>query len=54
MELEGPVPCSQESPTGPYPEPDKSSQLRYIIFKIHFNVIFLSKPMSPKLSLPFR
>jgi hypothetical protein len=36
MEPEGSLPCSQEAPAGPYPEPDQSSpyhpiSLRYIL-----------------------
>jgi hypothetical protein len=32
MESEGSLPCSQESSTGPYPEPDQSSSQRLILF----------------------
>jgi hypothetical protein len=32
MELEGSLPCSQESATGPYPEPDDSSPDHTILF----------------------
>jgi hypothetical protein len=30
---------SQEPSTGPYPEPDQSSQLHHILSKIHFIII---------------
>jgi hypothetical protein len=39
MEPEGSLPCSQEPSTGPYPEPDQSSQYDSILSKIHFNII---------------
>jgi hypothetical protein len=35
MEPEGSLPCSQESCTGSYPEPDQS-----YLYKIHFNISF--------------
>jgi hypothetical protein len=31
MEPEGSLPCSQESYTGPYPEPDQFSPYRHIL-----------------------
>jgi len=33
MELEGPLPCSQQPATGPYPEPDE--------FRPHIPKLFL-------------
>jgi hypothetical protein len=37
MELEGSLPCSQQSATGSYPEPDQSSPYYPSLSKIHFN-----------------
>jgi hypothetical protein len=31
MESESPLACSQEPPTGPYPEPDQSNQYKPIL-----------------------
>jgi hypothetical protein len=31
MEPEGSLPCSQEPPTGPYPEPDQSNPYHLIL-----------------------
>jgi hypothetical protein len=42
---------TQEATTAPYPEPDESSQHRHA-FKIHFNIIFLSKPCPLHSGLP--
>jgi hypothetical protein len=39
MELEGSVPCSQQSSTGPYPEPDQSSPYYSILSDIQLNII---------------
>jgi hypothetical protein len=41
MESGGPLPCSQEPSTGPYPEPDQSNPYHSILSKIHFNVVIL-------------
>jgi hypothetical protein len=53
MEPWGSLQCSQESATGPYPEPNESSlhNLHYIL-KIHLNIILPSTPMSYKSPLP--
>jgi hypothetical protein len=39
MEPEDLLSCSQEPPTGPYPEPDQSSPYHPILSKIHFSII---------------
>lgn len=39
-------PCSQEPAAGPYPEPEKSNPLLTYYFKINFNIIFASTPLS--------
>jgi hypothetical protein len=39
MEPEGSLPCSQQSATGSYPEPDQSSPYYLILSKIHFNTL---------------
>jgi hypothetical protein len=44
MDPESSLPCSQESSTGPYPEPDRASPYHLILSKIHFNIIH--PPMS--------
>jgi hypothetical protein len=39
IEPEGSLPCLQQSSTGPYPEPDRSSPYYPILSKIYFNII---------------
>jgi hypothetical protein len=39
MEPEGSISFLQESSTGPYLEPDRSSPYHRILSKIHFNII---------------
>jgi hypothetical protein len=46
MEAGGPLHCSQEPVTGPYPEPEESNSHLPIRFKIRFNIILSSTPMS--------
>ena len=46
------ITCSQEAITWPYPEPSNFS-LFITIFKIHFNIILPSLPMSSKWYLSF-
>jgi hypothetical protein len=48
MEPEGSLPFSQESSTGPHPEPDQSSSYHPILFQIHYNII-----LPPTLSSSF-
>jgi len=55
MEPEGSLPHLQVPATCPYPEPARSSAHPLIsLTKIHLNIIFPSKPGSPKWSLSFR
>jgi len=52
MEPECPLPQSQASATGPYPEPDQSSlSLPSHFLKIHFNIILPCAPKSSKWSI---
>jgi hypothetical protein len=39
METKFSLSCSQETTTGPYPEPDESSPHTPTLFNIHFNII---------------
>jgi len=55
MKPEGSLPCSQQSATGPYPEPDASnSQLSTLLPNTHCNTILPSKPRSSEWCFPFR
>lgn len=48
MEAGDSLPCSQEPARRSYPELDESNvHPQTLIFKIHFNIIFLFTPTSP-------
>jgi len=51
MEPEVSLPCSQETATGLYPEPDASIPHPHTILRIHFNTI-LSSVLGFPLHLP--
>lgn len=49
---EGTLPCTQQLPTWPYPQPDQSRRRPPIPFiKIHFNIILSSVPVFQVVSL---
>jgi hypothetical protein len=52
MEPEGSLPCSQETFTGPYPEPDRSSSYHPNVSKIHFHTAHPPTAWSPSFWLP--
>jgi hypothetical protein len=54
--IRGLIPCSQGSANRPYNDPDKFNPPRptHICFKIHFNIILSSTPVSPYWTLCFR
>jgi len=54
MELEFSLLSSQQSASGPYPEPDASSSQILTLFPIHSNFIVPSALRSSELLLPFR
>jgi hypothetical protein len=54
MEHEDSLPCSQETATGPYPEPYESNlHPKTYLLKINFNIILPSTLRSSEWSLPF-
>jgi hypothetical protein len=54
MEPEGSLPCSQDSFTDPYPEPDQLIPHHLMLFlNIHFNIILYLRLLLPYLSLSF-
>jgi hypothetical protein len=52
-EPEDALPSSQETSTGPYPEPDESSPHHPILLNVHFNIILLRTSWSSQWYLSF-
>jgi hypothetical protein len=54
MEPEDSLPCTEDTATFPYPEPEQSNLRPPIMFKIHVNIILPSTPRTTKQPLSFR